>query len=53
MHVVACALSTYAWLIGGAELLLGTRPPWVAVLALAGGFALVPWWWPALRDEVV
>jgi Na+/proline symporter len=53
VHVVACALSTYAWLIGGAELLLGTRPPWVAVLALAGGFALVPWWWPALRDEVV
>jgi Na+/proline symporter len=51
VHVIACAVSTYAWLIGSAELLLGTRPRWLAVLVLAAGCAAVPWWWRALRDK--
>jgi hypothetical protein len=49
--VIACAVSTFAWLIGSAELLLGTRPRWLAVLVLAAGCAAVPWWWRALRDK--
>jgi Na+/proline symporter len=50
-HVAACAVSTYAWLIGAAGLLLGTQPPWQAALALAVGCAAVPLWWDGMREE--
>jgi solute:Na+ symporter, SSS family len=49
MRVAACAVSTYAWLIGSTQLLLGTQPPWLGALVLAAGFGAMPWWWNALR----
>jgi len=42
--VAACAVSTYAWLVGGAALLLGSLPGWQTALVLAAGFAAVPFW---------
>jgi solute:Na+ symporter, SSS family len=48
-RVVACAVSTYAWLIGSTQLLLGTQSAWLGALVLAAGFGALPWWWNALR----
>jgi hypothetical protein len=51
IRVLACALSTYAWLIGAAQLLLGTGPTWLNLTVLAVGTAAMPWWYGALvRD---
>jgi solute:Na+ symporter, SSS family len=49
MQVLACAISTYAWLIGTTGLALGTHPLWASTLVLAAGFAAVPWWSGAFR----
>ena len=48
-QVVACAFSTYAWLIAGTQLLLGTQPLWWSLFLLALGIAAVPWWRPRWR----
>jgi SSS family solute:Na+ symporter len=44
VRVVACAISTYAWLIGLTEVLLGTQPLWRSAVVLALGCVVVPWW---------
>lgn len=49
--VLACAVSTYAWLMGGAGLLLGGGPLWHALSIIALGFAAMPFWWHAFREE--
>jgi SSS family solute:Na+ symporter len=51
-HVLACAVSTYSWLIGTADALLGTAPAWQSALVIAIGFAAMPFWWHALRGGV-
>jgi hypothetical protein len=50
LQMLACAVTTYAWLIGTAGLLLGTTPAWQAALVIALGGAAVPLWWGAMRD---
>jgi len=43
--------STDAWLVGGAGLLVGGGPVWRPLHILALGFAALPVWWQAFRDE--
>jgi len=50
-QVLACALSTYAWLIGTTQILLGTRPWWVSTLVIAIGCAAVPGWWSRIAGS--
>jgi hypothetical protein len=45
VSVAACAVSTYAWLIGSATALLGTQPLWQSAIVLAAGCVAVPFWW--------
>jgi len=49
IRVVACAISTYAWLIGTTQILLGTQSGWHVAVAIAIGCAAVPWWWSGFR----
>jgi Na+/proline symporter len=49
VFVAACATSTYAWLAGATEALLGAGAAWRPLVVLALGFAALPLWWPALR----
>jgi SSS family solute:Na+ symporter len=44
-RAVACAVSTYAWLVGAAGALIGSGSGWWTLLLLAVGFAAVPLWW--------
>jgi len=44
-QVLACALSTYSWLIGATQILLGTQPLWLSLVVLAVGTAAMRWWW--------
>lgn len=48
-YAAACAVSTYAWLVGATEALVGS--PGRATLLLALGFAAAPLWWRALRND--
>ena len=47
--LVACAVSVYCWLTGGAQLLLQTASPLFGIVLLVAGLAAVPAWWRALR----
>jgi Na+/proline symporter len=51
--VLACAISTYAWLVGLSDALLGVGPSWRAVLLIALGFVALPFWWHPFRGPAV
>lgn len=47
--LIACATSVYCWLVGLGRLLVQSGAPWVNVLVVAIGIAVVPIWLQSLR----
>lgn len=49
--VVACAITVFSWLVGCGQLLLHTTSPLSAAALVLLGFAVIPFWWPAVTTE--
>jgi Na+/proline symporter len=52
ISVLACAFSTYAWLVGASDALLGVGPAWRTLLLISAGVAALPLWWHPFRNPV-
>lgn len=50
LSVLACAVSTYAWLVGLTDLLLHAGPAWRAALLIVLGLLALPLWWHPFRS---